>query len=177
MGWVRSAKLGIAWLLLVAGMATAQESGVKVKGRVLDGDGKPVSGADVGRFWSAGDDDGSTAGKPKQAPFGGTKTDGEGRFTVKVDFYGRDAALLAIDSSRTVGGTAVVPVADAKREVEIRLAPAGASAWQARVQGPGQADPLDQRLHQLAPRQDPATPEFLDARPNSRCCCRPANTT
>ena len=113
------------------------------------------------QIWRAGDDDGSTAGKPKQAPFGGTKTDGEGRFTVKVDFYGRDAALLAIDSSRKVGGTAVVPVADAKREVEIRLVPLVRVHGKLESKDLGRADSLDQRLHQPAPRQDPATPEFV----------------
>jgi thiol-disulfide isomerase/thioredoxin len=120
---VRTATLGMAWLILGAGIAMAQDAGVKVKGRVLDGVGKPVSGADVGGFWSVGEDDTATADKQIQSPIGGVKTDADGRFTVKVDFYGRPAALLAIDSRRTVGGTAVVAVADAKREVEIRLKP------------------------------------------------------
>ena len=62
-------------------------------------------------------------------PASGTRAPSAGRpptarvISVKVDFYGRDAALLAIDSGRTVGGTTVVPVADAKREVKIRVAP------------------------------------------------------
>ena len=42
---------------------------------------------------------------------------------MKVNFYGRDSALMALDSDRTVGGITVVPVAQAGREVEIRLAP------------------------------------------------------
>jgi thiol-disulfide isomerase/thioredoxin len=123
MGWNRSAVFGMAWLFLVTGMATAQEAGVKVKGRVVDADGKPVAGAEVASFWGAGSEDMPEGGNGKQSPFGGAKTDGEGLFSVKVDFYGRDAALMAMDSNRTAGGTAVVPAALAKKEVEIRLSP------------------------------------------------------
>jgi thiol-disulfide isomerase/thioredoxin len=119
----RTATIGIALILLVAGPSMAQDREVKVKGRVLDPDGKPVAGADVGSFWGVGRDDGPEEGPPGQTAFGGVKTDGDGRFTVKVDFYGRDSALMAIDADRKIGGIAVVPVADAGREVEIRLAP------------------------------------------------------
>jgi thiol-disulfide isomerase/thioredoxin len=124
MRWNWAPKMGTTWvLLLMAGMATAQQTDVKVKGRVVDANGKPVVGADVASFWSAGEDDAPKESKGKQSPFGGAKTDGEGNFTVKVNFYGRDAALLAMDSDRTLGGTKVVPVAAAGRAVEIRVAP------------------------------------------------------
>ena len=115
----RVVKAGMTWLILATGSAMAQDSAVKVKGRVLDRDGKPVAGAEVAGFWASGDD----ADQGRQKGFHAAKSDGEGRFTVQVDFYGRDAALMAIDHDRAVGGTAVVPHADPKREVEIRLAP------------------------------------------------------
>ena len=123
MHWIRTAKVGIALIFLASGPSMAQDRDVKVKGRVLDGEGKPVAGVEVASFWSAGREDVPEGGKRDLSAFGGAKTDGEGRFTAKVDFYGRDSALMAIDPDRTVGGTAVVPVADAGREVEIRLAP------------------------------------------------------
>jgi thiol-disulfide isomerase/thioredoxin len=112
-----TAKVGIALILLASGRLMAQERDVKVKGRVLDRDGKPVAGAKVARMWSVKEDG------EEQDGFGAVTTDGDGRFTVKVDFYGRDSALMAIDRQRTVGGIMVVHAADAKREIEIRLAP------------------------------------------------------
>ncbi len=41
--------------------------------------------------------------------FAPTVTGADGRFTLKVDFYGRDVALMVLDAGRTVGGTALVP--------------------------------------------------------------------
>jgi thiol-disulfide isomerase/thioredoxin len=117
MGCRHTAKLGIALILLASAPSMAQDRDVKVKGRVIDRDGKPVAGANVARMWQVREDGG------KQEGFGASTTDDNGRFTVKLDFYGRDVALLAIDTSRTVGGTAVVASADARREVEIRLVP------------------------------------------------------
>lgn len=123
MRWNRSARIGITWLFVVAGTAVAQQAPEKVKGRVLDRDGKPVAGAEVASFWSADDEGVKDGGKRGQSGFGAATTDGEGRFAVNVNFYGRDAAVMAIDANRKVGGVTVVPVADTKREVEIRLAP------------------------------------------------------
>ena len=117
MGWNRAAVIGIAWFFLLAGSSTAQESAVKVRGCVLDRDGRPMTGVQVSPLWIVGEADG------KQSPFGGATTDDTGRFTVKVDFYSRDVVLMAIDSGRMVGGLALVPPSDAKRECEIRVAP------------------------------------------------------
>lgn len=117
MVWSRAVIVGIALIFLVAGPSHAQESAVKVKGRVLDRDGNPIEGVNVASMWGVREKGG------KQTGFSGVTTDAEGRFTVKLDFYGRDAALMAIDFDRKVGGSTVVPVADAKREFEIRVAP------------------------------------------------------
>lgn len=128
MGWRRAivigvasaflpAALGVATVLLLAGPATAQEAAVKIKGRVLDGEGHPLEGAEVASMWSVNEKDG------RQGGFNGATTDAEGRFVLKTNFYGRDAALMAIDSARKVGGTAVVQAKDASREAEIRVAP------------------------------------------------------
>ena len=110
-------KIGIALIILAAGPLMAQEEGVKVMGRVLDRDGKPVAGATVASMWMVKEDG------DKQDGLRGATTDGDGRFEVRIAMYNRDAALMAIDASRTAGGTAVVAVADTKREVEIRLGP------------------------------------------------------
>ena len=97
--------------------ATAQDRGAKVSGRVLDAQGKPVSGAHVAAYWIVGEKDG------KQVPLEGATTDAEGRFTAKVDFYGRDAALMAMTDDQKSGGLAVLSPKDADTPVEIRLVP------------------------------------------------------
>lgn len=120
MGWNRAAGLATALMLIVAGPTLAQE-GDKVRGRVLDREGKPIVGASVASMWSAGgrgeEEDG------KQTGFNAATTDAEGRFTVRVEFYNRDAALMAIDSGQKVGGVTVLRPADADKEAEIRVAP------------------------------------------------------
>jgi thiol-disulfide isomerase/thioredoxin len=113
----RTARIGTAFFLLVAGPSMAQEPDVKVRGRVLDRTGNPVAGAEVARVWSVSEDGGMQKG------FGAVTSAGDGRFTVNVKFYGQPNALMAIDANRTVGGTKIITVADANKEVEIRLAP------------------------------------------------------
>ncbi len=112
-----TAKFGIALIILTSGPLMAQDRGLKVMGRVLDGDGKPVAGAKVASMWMVKEDG------DQQDGLGAATTDRDGRFEVKVAMYNRDRALMAIDAGRKVGGVAVVPVADPTREVEIRVAP------------------------------------------------------
>ena len=111
-----SANIGLGLVLVLSAPLMAQEGDVKIKGRVVDSDGRPVAGATVGSMWHA------SAGT-KQDAFTPAVADDDGRFTAKVSLYGRDVALMAIDAGRTKGGIVVIPAADAKREVEIRLAP------------------------------------------------------
>jgi thiol-disulfide isomerase/thioredoxin len=112
----RTGQIGIALILLASGPLMAQDRDVKVTGRVVDRDGKPVAGAMVARMWHA------SLGN-KQDGFASAIAGDDGRFTLKVDFYGRDVPLTAMDTSRTVGGTTVISAADARRAVEIRLVP------------------------------------------------------
>jgi thiol-disulfide isomerase/thioredoxin len=118
----QAASIGVTWFLHLAGVMAAQGGSVTIKGHILDSGGKPVAGAEVASMWSAG---GGVKDLTKrgQAGFQSAKSDGEGRFTLKVEIGDRDATLMAIDPGRTSGSTAVVPAADAGREIEIRLAP------------------------------------------------------
>lgn len=108
--------VGLACVVLT-GAAMAQDRGVKLAGRVVDKDGKPVAGAEVAPIWVVPE------GGGKQVGFEAATTDAEGRFAVKVDFYGRDVALMAFDAARTSGGLAVIPPGDSRNPVEIRLGP------------------------------------------------------
>lgn len=122
---------GVGWIALIVcaalgGSLCAQE-GTIVKGTVVDAAGKPVAGADVANFWIAGEGAVKSllgfGGAPSMTPFGNAKSDGAGQFAVKVDFYGRPQAVMALDKERNRGGVAVVEAAKATSPVTIKLAP------------------------------------------------------
>jgi hypothetical protein len=92
----------------------AQEP-VKVHGHVVDGAGKPVSGAQVATFWMAD--------TPPMRPFEPTASDAMGDFTLKVNLYGRAQALLAMDKDHKYGGLAMVEPKSANAPVTIKLGP------------------------------------------------------
>ena len=119
MGCSHTAKLGIALILLASAPSMAQDRDVKVKGRVVDRDGKPVAGGE--RSPACGSARGWVISRTGSAP---ATTDDDGRFTVKVDFYGRRRRRSGdrLRAGRSAA-LAVVPAADARREVEIRLVP------------------------------------------------------
>jgi hypothetical protein len=94
--------------------AHAQEE-VKVTGRVVDADGKPVAGVEIASFWMA-------EGK-RMRPIKAASTNAEGRFTLPVTFYGRADGLLALDRERKKGGLVLVDPKDANKPVEIELVP------------------------------------------------------
>ncbi len=113
------------WTMAAVGLALAlagpiearAQAVVKVEGRVVDADGKAVAGADVASFWSVDEKTGDLK------PFGGAKTDADGRFAFKEEVYFPELALAAYDAGRERAGLAVVPKADFDKPVEVRLAP------------------------------------------------------
>ena len=137
-----TAEAGFALVLLLSGHLMAQERDVKVKGRVLDVDGRPVAGARVGSMWHA------SLGN-KQDAFVAAVADDDGRFTAKVNFYGRDGGTHG-DRCRPHDGR---HRGRSRRRRQARsrdpARPAHARSWQVRVQGPGPGHPLDKRLYQL----------------------------
>jgi protocatechuate 3,4-dioxygenase beta subunit len=74
----RTGVSAIAMLVALAAPALASE--LKVKGRVVDEQGKAVASAEVATFWGADDD------RPMHA-YQGVKTDADGRFALDVEFY------------------------------------------------------------------------------------------
>jgi hypothetical protein len=71
-----------------------------VKGRVVDHAGVPISGVTVSHFWNVSN------GRMKA--FEKATTDSYGTFEASIPFYGKPAALFAIDSQRNQGAIAVI---------------------------------------------------------------------
>jgi hypothetical protein len=94
---------------------------LKVTGKVVDAQGHPVEGATVASFWmrSARGTDGK--GVSSFSPIQGVTTDREGAFAIELQLYGRDGALLAMDSGQKMGGSVVVKAKDAVEPVKITL--------------------------------------------------------
>jgi thiol-disulfide isomerase/thioredoxin len=106
-------------LAIPAGTGEARaQSTVKIEGRVVDADGKPVAGVEVATFWRADEKTGD------MKAFSGVKTDADGRFALKEEVYAAELALTAYDADREKAGLAVVPKDTLDKPVEIRLAPA-----------------------------------------------------
>jgi hypothetical protein len=108
--WIVVALVG----LFVPIAAQAQEE-VTVKGRVVDAAGKPVVGADVASFWNVE--------KGKMQPYNAATTKEGGQFILTFMSYGQVQGFLAVDTDRKHGGLCVVDPKDAKKPIEIKLAP------------------------------------------------------
>jgi thiol-disulfide isomerase/thioredoxin len=103
-----------AIVVLVGFAAPARADEVKVKGRVVDEEGKAVAAAEVATFWGADDN------RPMFA-YQGVKTDADGQFALDVEFYARDQVVMAVKGDR--GGLAVVARGAARKPVEIKTGP------------------------------------------------------
>ena len=100
--------------VLVAFAAGAPGDEVKVKGRVVDEEGKAVAGAEVATGWSADDH------RPMSA-YRGVKTEADGQFALDVEVYGRDRVVMAVKGDR--GGLAIVGPGTAGKPIEIKTGP------------------------------------------------------
>jgi hypothetical protein len=96
---------------------------VKVTGKVVDAKGQAVEGATVASFWmrSARGNDGQ--GESSIKPVRGVRTDREGRFTLELQLYGRDGALLAMDRGQRMGGSVIVKAKGPIEPITITLGP------------------------------------------------------
>jgi len=112
MRWTEVAAIVVLVAFATDARAAADE--VKVKGRVVDEEGKAVAGAEVAPFWGADDS------HPMFA-YQGVKTEADGQFTLDVEFYGSDRVVMAVKGDR--GGLAVVGPGSAGKPVEIKTGP------------------------------------------------------
>ena len=99
-----------ALVLFLAAVAAAGP--MEIKGRVLDADGKPVALADVGSSWSF---------KKEVVPFRGVQTDRKGHFTLPVNYYNRDLAVMAFDKKRMRGAVIRITKENVGREQTMTL--------------------------------------------------------
>jgi thiol-disulfide isomerase/thioredoxin len=104
---------------------------VEVSGRVMDREGKPVVGARVAENWFS--DQGAAL-----APGGTVRTDSEGRFSMEMEFHGRDRLLMAVDSTGHRGGVAVIPVKKPGSAIQIEMGPLVDVRWRFTCEESGQ---------------------------------------
>ncbi len=91
---------------------------VHPQGVVLDAEGKPVPGADIGGFWAM---------EPQRAfPFDGFRSEASGRFLGKVEVYDleKEQVLFVLDGQREHGALAFWSPQEAEKTLELRLEPA-----------------------------------------------------
>ncbi|MBI2922503.1 MAG: hypothetical protein HYY18_15740 [Planctomycetes bacterium] len=86
----------LAALLLFSAAAPADTT---VTGKVVDADGNPVAGADVGTNWQFGEG---------AKPYGGVKSAEDGTFSITQRHWTLDATVLAMDAERERGAFASV---------------------------------------------------------------------
>src|SRR6185369_7595611 len=90
--------LGMTVCLLSWNIVQAADGGIS--GRVIDAEGKPVTGAEIARFWSSS--------KERMTPFHKATTGADGQFSIRVDDFGQGVAVLAFDADQKRGALAVV---------------------------------------------------------------------
>src|SRR6266849_9057122 len=90
--------VGLMSLALPGWTKAAEE--LTVAGKVVDAAGKPAAGVELAPFWTSRN--GSMQG------YQNTTSDGDGRFSLKVPYFGRGQAVLALDKERKTGGIITV---------------------------------------------------------------------
>jgi thiol-disulfide isomerase/thioredoxin len=106
----------IAALVCALLPSLAWSAPAQITGRVVDKSGKGVAGAEVARFWNRQEQGAMTAHQS-------AKTDGDGRFTLECELYARDQPIMAIDSTRKLGGLATIHAKEADKLLSIELSP------------------------------------------------------
>lgn len=110
------ARWGIPWLILAVAASADAGTIVKVQGRIVDSQGTPLAGARIADWWFAEE---AGALEPQKPAVSGK----DGRFSLEVEFYGRDLVVMAVDATGTLGGVARVLAESSMEPLDIVLAP------------------------------------------------------
>jgi hypothetical protein len=111
-------KLRIVIVLGWIGLALTDSSRAEdlaIAGKVVGADGTPIASAEVAPFWTSRND--------SMQSYQGTKSDANGRFSLKVPFYGRSVAVLALDKERKTGAILTADKESAAKEATLALGP------------------------------------------------------
>lgn len=111
----------LLFVALFTGPISAQE--VILRGKVVDADGKPAAGVEVANFWIGKRDFLGFGKGVTMSSYGGATTDAEGRFSVKVQAWMQEPAVLAISADRKNGAIASVKVKETKDLPTMTLTP------------------------------------------------------
>lgn len=109
-------RLGLAALVLATAANADARSVVQVSGRVVDAKGQPVAGVRIAESWLADHENPLKPARPAVSAK-------DGRFTLELDLFGRDAVVMAVDATGILGGVAIVRAKSPNDPVEISLAP------------------------------------------------------
>jgi thiol-disulfide isomerase/thioredoxin len=111
-------KLRIGITLLVLAFALTAQAGtfVRLTGRVVSAQGKPVAGARVAEAWM------TEQGGPLK-PDRPSLSDENGEFSLEMEFYARDRLLTAVDATGELGGFGTVSSEAPQKPIEIFLSP------------------------------------------------------
>lgn len=106
-----------AWPLMLHAQTAAAS---KVVGKVVDAKGQGVGDVTIATFWTR-----SYRGAHKGilTPYRDATTDAQGQFTIELQLYGRDSALLAMDRDRRLGGLVLVSAKQPEKPLSITLVP------------------------------------------------------
>jgi hypothetical protein len=121
--------IALAWLIALgwsAGLlrAMGQVPGpVKVTGKVVDAKEHPVEGATIASFWMRSWRAPHGHGDSSSYPVRGVTNDRDGAFTIELQLYGRDGALVAMDRGQKIGGSVVVRANGPSEPLKITLGP------------------------------------------------------
>lgn len=98
--------------LALASFAFADET--ILAGKVVDAEGEPVEGVEIGDNWQLG---------RESRAYADLRSGADGSFELKLRYFRPPMALLAMDAKRERGAAVVITADDAKNPVTLKLAP------------------------------------------------------
>jgi len=111
-------RIGITMLVLGSALTAEASTIVRVTGQVVDAAGKPVAGARVGGYWIS--EQGGPLKSERPAVSGA-----DGRFSLEIELFRFDQALMAFDPTGQLGGVATIGIKSPQQPISLKLLPLG----------------------------------------------------